>query len=387
MKIVSRHLMGPGPSDVPASTLQALAQPTIGHLDPQFCDLMDAVKQLQRDVFLTRSPHSYTISAPASSAMEAAMANLLEPGDKIVVCVNGVFGGRLAEMARRQGAQVDVLEAPWGQPVDVNKLEQRLTSEKPKVVAFVHAETSTGVRSDAKAIGQLASRHGVISVADCVTSLGGVELRMDDWELDVIYSGSQKCLSCVPGIAPLMFSERAWDVIQSRTTRPTTWFGDLELLAGYWSGEGRRAYHHTAPVNAMYAWHHSLQNLAEEGLEASWQRHTMHSKAMKAGLEAISLTMQNPESFALPQLTVVRIPSGVDDMRVRSALLQDHHLEIGAGLGEFAGKVWRIGLMGHSARKESVERAISGLADVLEKPLEPALDAVRDCYGRLGEAA
>ena len=349
---------------------------------------MDAVKQLQRNAFLTTTEHSYTISAPASSAMESAMSNLLERGDRVLVCVNGVFGGRLAEMARRQGAEVETLESPWGQPVDLDRLQRRLAQgEPPKVLAFVHAETSTGVRSDARAIGALAARYEIISVADCVTSLGGVELRMDDWNLDVIYAGSQKCLSCVPGIAPLMFSERAWKVIQSRSTNPTTWFGDLQLLAGYWSGEGRRAYHHTAPVNAMYAWHHSLCALIDEGLQASWRRHATHSRALKAGLTALGLKLQNPDSFALPQLTVVQIPDDADDVNVRTRLLQEHHLEIGAGLGEFAGRVWRIGLMGHSARKESVERAVSCLADVLNRPRAEAVDSMNAAYAAIGEAA
>lgn len=387
--IRSRRLMGPGPSDVSADTLAALAQPTVGHLDPQFCQMMDEIKSLQRFAFQTDTPHSYTLSAPGSAAMEAALSNVVEHGDKVLICINGVFGTRLAEMARRLGADVETLDFPWGEAVEPEAVRNSLQKRPAKLVAFVHAETSTGIRSDAETLCRIIGEAGSLSLVDCVTSVGGIELAMQDWGMDIVYAGSQKCLSCVPGIAPLMLSERAWESVEARRSPPHTWFSDLKLLAGYWSGEGKRAYHHTAPVNAMYAWHHVLSVLKREGLDRAWQRHAMHSRAMKAGLAALDLKLRNPEPIALPQLTVVTVPDGVDEAQVRQRLLDQHDLEIGAGLGAFAGSVWRIGLMGHGARRENVEGLITALAQELQRESagKDALSAIAQCYSSLEAAA
>ncbi len=365
--VPTRVLMGPGPSALYPEVIEALARPVIGHLDPVFIELMDEVQALQRYALRTTTPWCFTISAPASAAMDAVMANLVECGDEVVVCINGVFGSRLAEMATRVGAQVHTVEVPWGEPVPPEALRDALAaSERPKLAAFVHAETSTGVRSDVEALAAVAREFGALSVVDAVTALGGIDLRMDDWELDVVYSGSQKCLSCVPGVAPLALSERAWEMVQQRTTKPVSWFLDLKLLAGYWGGSGRRAYHHTAPVNAMYAWHAALARLKEEGLEASIERHARVSRRLQQGLADLGLETRIAASHALPQLTVVNVPEGVDEAAIRSQLLADHDLEIGAGLGAWAGQVWRLGLMGYSCREEVVDLCLNALGGALE---------------------
>ena len=362
--------MGPGPSDLYPEVMTALGLPGVGHLDPVFIELMDSIKAAQRAAFQTESAHSFTISAPASAAMEAAIANLVEPGDEVLVCINGVFGGRMAEMARRHGAKVHKLGFDWGQPVAPEKVEDMLRQHpSTNLVAFVHAETSTGVRSDAEAISAVAREHDCLTLMDTVTGLGGIPVAMDEWELDVVFSGSQKCLSCVPGVAPLMVSEKAWERIRSRRSPPVSWFLDLQLLAGYWEGNGRRAYHHTAPVSAMYAWHAALARLLEEGLEAAWNRHRKLSDELGRQLAKLGLERVVDPAWALPQLTVVGVPDDcADEAAVRSRLLSEFGLEIGAGLGDWAGNVWRIGLMGHSCRKENVGRCISALAAVLGRP-------------------
>ncbi|MEM9303587.1 MAG: alanine--glyoxylate aminotransferase family protein, partial [Pseudomonadota bacterium] len=361
--IPRRTLLGPGPSALYPEVIEAIGQPVIGHLDPAFITMMDEIKSLQGHAFQTGTPWNFTISAPASAAMEAAMANLVERGDEVVVCINGVFGGRLAEMAQRMGARVERVEVPWGEPVPPTALREALERcEQPKLAAFVHAETSTGVASDVAALAAVAREFGALSVVDAVTALGGVPLEMDAWGLDVVYSGSQKCLSCVPGVAPLLLSDRAWQVVSERTTPCVSWFLDLKLLSGYWSGGGKRAYHHTAPVNAMYAWHAALSRLRDEGLEACIARHARLSARLGAGLAALGLETVIDPSCALPQLTVVRIPDGIDDADVRNRLLQRHDLEIGAGLGAWAGRMWRLGLMGYSCREEIVDFALAALA-------------------------
>ena len=371
--------MGPGPSDLYPEVMSALGLPGVGHLDPVFIELMDSIKAAQRAVFQTESAHSFTISAPASAAMEAGIGNLVEPGDEVLVCINGVFGGRMAEMARRHGAKVHEVTFPWGQPVDPERVGKVLEDHTlVKLVAFVHAETSTGVRSDAAGIAAVARRHDCLTLMDTVTGLGGIPVAMDEWGLDVVFSGSQKCLSCVPGVAPLMVSEKAWDRIRARRSPPVSWFLDLQLLAGYWEGQGRRAYHHTAPVSAMYAWHAALARLLEEGLEAAWQRHRELSDLLGRRLAALGLERVVDSRWALPQLTVVGVPEEcTDEAAVRSRLLNEFDLEIGAGLGAWAGKVWRIGLMGHSCREENVARCSSALAAVLGRP-EPGKASDRD---------
>ena len=361
-----RTLMGPGPSDVPPRVLEALGRPTIGHLDPRFIDLMDEVKTLLQYVMQTDNPLTMPISAPGSAGMEACFVNLVQPGDKVIVCQNGVFGGRMKENVERCGAQAIMVHDAWGTAVDPQKLEDALSANPDaSLVAFVHAETSTGAQSDVKTLVELAHRHDCLTIVDAVTSLAGSPLKVDAWEIDALYSGTQKCLSCVPGISPVSFSERARHRISNREHKVQSWFLDMNLIMGYWGQGARRAYHHTAPVNAMYALHESLRMVHEEGLENAWGRHQRNHEALKAGLEAMGLSFVVDAAHRLPQLNAVSIPEGVDDAGVRTRLLEEHHLEIGAGLGELAGKVWRIGLMGYSSRIENVTQCLGALDAVL----------------------
>lgn len=361
-----RTLMGPGPSDVPPRILEALGRPTIGHLDPRFIDLMDDVKALLQYAMQTENTLTLPISAPGSAGMEACFVNLVEPGDKVIVCQNGVFGGRMKENVERCGGHPVMVQDAWGSAVDPQKLEDALQANPDaKVVAFVHAETSTGAQSDAKTLVELAHRYDCLAIVDAVTSLAGTPVKADEWQVDALYSGTQKCLSCVPGIAPITFSDRAQHKITNRGHKVQSWFLDMNLVMGYWGKGARRAYHHTAPVNAMYALHESLLMVHEEGLEQSWQRHRHNHEALKAGIEAMGLSFVVDEADRLPQLNAISIPDGVDDAAVRSRLLNEHHLEIGAGLGDLAGKVWRIGLMGYSSRIENVTRCLAALDAVL----------------------
>lgn len=363
-----RTLMGPGPSDVDPRILEALSRTTIGHLDPMFVSLMDEVKQLLQYAFQTENELTMPVSAPGSAGMEAAFANLIEPGDKVIVCQNGVFGGRMLEnVVRCQGVPV-LIQDQWGTQSDANKLIEALEANKDaKIVAFVHAETSTGVRNDAKTLCEIARQYGCLTIVDAVTSLGGCELKVDDWGIDAIYSGSQKCLSCVPGISPVSFSQSAVDKIKNRSTKVQSWFLDMDLVMGYWGKGTKRAYHHTAPVNSIYALHEALLILANEGLENAWARHYENHLLLKQGLENLGLEFAVDESYRLPQLNMVNIPEGADDATVRSQLLNEFNLEIGAGLGELAGKVWRIGLMGYASNPQNVEFCVSSLAKVLKR--------------------
>ncbi|MSR12532.1 MAG: alanine--glyoxylate aminotransferase family protein [Gammaproteobacteria bacterium] len=361
-----RTLMGPGPSDVNPRVLEALSRPTIGHLDPAFIAMMDEVKALLQYAFKTENKLTLPVSAPGSAGMETVFTNLLEPGDEVIICQNGVFGGRMKENAERCGAKPIMVEDIWGHTVDVDKAEQAL-AENPnaKALAFVHAETSTGARSDAETLCALARKYDCLSIVDAVTSLGGIELRVDDWGIDAIYSGTQKCLSCVPGLSPVSFSERAAKVITSRKTKVQSWFLDLNLVMGYWGSDSKRAYHHTAPVNSLYALHEALVILQEEGLENAWRRHALHHQAFAAGIKALGLGFVVDAEYRLPQLNAVSFPSVINDAEVRSLLLNDYNLEIGSGLGSLAGKVWRIGLMGFASSRENVLFCLSGLANVL----------------------
>lgn len=361
-----RTLMGPGPSDVSPRVLQALAKPCIGHLDPQFIGLMDDIKKLLQYAFQTSNELTLPISAPGSAGMEACFVNLLEPGDTAIVCQNGVFGGRMKENVERCGAKVVMVEDRWGTAVDPQKLEDALKQHpQAKVVAFVHAETSTGAQSDAKILCALAKKYDCLSIVDTVTSLGGTEVAVDDWQADAVYSGTQKCLSCVPGISPVTFSEQAVNAIKARKTKVQSWFLDMELVMGYWGGASKRAYHHTAPVNALYALHESLLILKDEGLENAWQRHKQNHLALAAGLECLGISFIVPEANRLPQLNNVTIPAGIDDALVRKTLLERYSLEIGAGLGDLAGKVWRIGLMGFASNQKNVLLCLNALDNVL----------------------
>lgn len=361
-----RTLMGPGPSNVSPRVLEALARPTIGHLDPAFVGMMDEMKQLLQYAFKTNNELTFPVSAPGSAGMETCFVNLLEAGDKVIVCQNGVFGGRMKENVERCGAIPVMVEDEWGKAIDLNKVEQALKDNPDaKVLAFVHAETSTGVQSDAKGLTELAHKHDCIVIVDAVTSLGGTPLEVDAWGIDAIYSGTQKCLSAPPGLSPVSFSERAAEVIKNRKSKVQSWFLDLSLVMGYWGAGAKRAYHHTAPINNLYGLHESLVILQEEGLENAWARHDFHHQALKAGLEAMGLSLLVKEADRLPQLNAVVIPEGVDDAAVRTRLLQDFNLEIGAGLGSLAGKVWRIGLMGHACSAKNVEYCLQSLDQIL----------------------
>jgi alanine-glyoxylate transaminase/serine-glyoxylate transaminase/serine-pyruvate transaminase len=379
-----RTLMGPGPSDVHPRILSALARPTIGHLDPMFVDMMDEVKELLQYTFQTENKMTMPVSAPGSAGMETCFANLVEPGDKVIVCQNGVFGGRMKENVERCGGVAVMVEDDWGNAVDLEKVEAALTNhDDAKILAFVHAETSTGAQSDAKSLTELAHKHNCLVIVDAVTSLAGTPVLVDEWQIDAIYSGTQKCLSCTPGISPVSFSERALDKVRNRKTRVQSWFMDLNLVMGYCGSVQKRAYHHTAPVNALYALHESLVMLQEEGLENSWKRHADNHQILKAGLEAMGLEFIVNEADRLPQLNSVTIPQGVDDALVRSRLLNEFNLEIGAGLGALAGKVWRIGLMGFSSRPENILLCTSALEAVLSDMNAPinrgvALKAIQE---------
>ncbi len=363
----TRVLMGPGPSMVHPRVLQAGARPTLGHLDPSFIGMMDELKVMLQRAFQCDYETTFVVSGPGSAGMESCLLNLLEPGDQAVVCINGVFGNRLKEIVSRCGAQPVVVEGDWGSPVDPEVVESCLqTHPDASLVAFVHAETSTGAMSDARRLAELAHRYGCLAVADCVTSLAGSPLVVAEWQLDAVYSGSQKCLSCVPGLSPVTFSPAAMQRVQNRQSPVQSWFLDVSLLTGYW-GEGQRVYHHTAPVNSLYALHEALVLLEEEGLSARWERHQLHHRALLAGLHAMGLSMVVDEAHRLPQLNAVWIPDGVDDATLRHRLLDDFQIEIGAGLGPFAGRVWRIGLMGESAHRHHVLRLLSALARLLSE--------------------
>jgi alanine-glyoxylate transaminase/serine-glyoxylate transaminase/serine-pyruvate transaminase len=360
-----RILMGPGPSDVSPRVLAALSRPTVGHLDPAFQDLMEEIKGALARLFNAPDHACVPLPAPGTAGMEAALMNLLEPGDRAVIAVNGVFGGRMVDMAGRAGAEVIRVDAPWGEPVDVAAVEAALASGPAKVLAFVHAETSTGVRSDAAALCALARRHGALSIVDCVTSLGGVPVDAAAWDADVLYSGTQKCLSAPPGLSPVAFSRRALEAVAARTTPVRNWLLDVSLLMAYWGGEGGRTYHHTAPINALYGLHESLVALFEEGQQAVFVRHARMHEALVAGLEALGLQMLVAPEHRLPQLNTVRIPEGVDEAAVRARMLEHWDLEIGAGLGPLKGQVWRIGLMGASASPWHVRVCLTAMADAL----------------------
>jgi len=363
-----RTLMGPGPSDVPKRVLAALARPTIGHLDPAFITMMDELKGLLQFAFRTSNALTIPISAPGSAGMETCFVNLIGPGDTVIVAQNGVFGGRMLENVERCGAQAVLVEDEWGKPVNPNKVEDALRANPDAaVLAFVHAETSTGARSDAQELCALATRHDCLSIVDAVTSLGGIDVDVDGWGADAVYSGTQKCLSCVPGLSPVTFGERAIERIRTRDQKAQSWFLDLDLVMGYWDDTAKRTYHHTAPVNTLYALHEALLILQEEGLENAWQRHAHHHHALAAGLEALGMSFVVESEWRLPQLNTVRIPTGLDDAKIRARVLHEYNLEIGAGLGPLAGQVWRIGLMGHSCRRDNVMLCLSALGKIISE--------------------
>ncbi len=363
LQVPSRVLMGPGPSDVPPNVLSAIAAPTIGHLDPRFLKILDEVRTMLQRVFETNNPCTLPMSGTGSAGMETCLFNALEPGDRVLVGLNGVFGSRLAEVARRAGAEVTAVVSEWGRPLDIAALERAAQGQRFDVVCVVHAETSTGVLQPLEPMRQLADRLGALLLADTVTSLGGLRVGLDDSGVDLTYSGTQKCLSCPPGLSPVSLSERAMARLSKRKQPMRSWYLDLSLVGQYWGAE--RVYHHTAPINALYGLHEGLRSALSEGLPARFQRHRLHSRALAAGLEALGLSLLVPEESRLPPLTLVGVPEGIDEARVRRYLLEELNLEIGAGLGKFKGNAWRIGLMGASATRRHVTLCLAGLANAL----------------------
>ncbi|MBX3437518.1 MAG: alanine--glyoxylate aminotransferase family protein [Planctomycetaceae bacterium] len=349
----NRILMGPGPSAISPRVLAALAAPTVGHLDPYFLRIMDETQTMLRDVFRTKNPLTMSVSGTGSAGMEACVVNLIEPGDRMVVCVNGVFGGRMADVATRCGAEVTTIERPFGEVFSPEEIAAVVKKVSPKVLGIVHAETSTGALQPLEEVSRIVHDAGALLLVDCVTSLGGLPVEIDAWQIDAAYSGTQKCLSCPPGLAPVTFGPRAIEAIDKRKSKVASWYLDMTMVRNYWSDKSR-AYHHTAPINMNYGLHEALRIVLEEGLEARHARHRRNHLALRAGLEAMGVEYAVAESHRLPVLNAVRIPEGVDDKAVRAQLLNEFGIEIGGGLGPLAGKTWRIGLMGEASSRRNV---------------------------------
>ncbi|SHK49644.1 pyridoxal-phosphate-dependent aminotransferase family protein [Haladaptatus paucihalophilus] len=381
-----RTLMGPGPSEVHPRVLRAMSTPLVGHLDPSFIDIMNEVQDLLRYTFRTENQWTIPVSGTGSASMEAAIGNLVEPGDTMLVPTNGYFGGRMESMAERAGGEVVHVDAPWGEPLDPADVQLAFEEHQPDIFGFVHAETSTGVvQPDVSELTSIAHGHDAYVIADSVTSLGGVELKVDEWDIDVAYSGPQKCLSCPPGASPLTLNDRAMEKVLSREEAPRSWYLDLSLLEGYWGDD--RAYHHTAPITNVYALREALRLVSEEGIEARWERHREIAGALKAGVEAMGLEMNAPEEYWLPSLNAVRVPEGVTDTDITSYLLDQYDLEIATGLGDLDGEIFRIGCMGYSARPETVSYLVSALGDALREhgadvDVEAGLAATSEALGR-----
>lgn len=357
--------MGPGPSNVAPSVLTALSMPLLGHLDPVFVKMMDEIKAMLRAVFLTQNEMTFPVSGTGSAGMEFCFANLIEPGDEVVIGVNGVFGNRMVDVAERCGAKVTKVEAPWGQIIEAGQMAAALKNRHPKLVAVVHAETSTGALTPVEEISRLAHASGALFLLDTVTSLGGCPVRIDEWQVDAVYSGTQKCLSCPPGLAPVSLSPRALEAATKRKTRVQSWYLDVNLLASYWGQE--RVYHHTAPISMNYALHEALRLVLVEGLENRWKRHEQNHELLRNGLGELGLSIAAQEGHQLWQLNAVSIPDGVDEASVRKALLADHNIEVGAGLGPMKGKIWRIGLMGETSSASNVQRLLKALRSALRR--------------------
>lgn len=364
-RVPKRILLGPGPSMVDPRILRAMAQPLVGHLDPFFLKLMDETQELLRYVFQTENQLTIPVSGTGSAAMEAAVANMVEPGDAVLVCVNGYFGGRLAEMAGRYGGKVHTITQPWGQIFSPEQVKEALDEFPAKIVAIVHAETSTGACQPLDEIARVVHEHGAIFIVDAVTSLGGVPIRVDKLGIDVCYSGTQKCLSCPPGLGPITLGPRAMEILQQRKTPVISWYLDLSMVQKYWGRE--RTYHHTAPITANYALCEGLRIVSEEGLEKRWERHSRNAEILWAGLEALGLECHVEREYRLPSLTTVKVPEGVDEAALRRHLLDDYQIEIAGGLGELKGKVWRIGLMGYSSSEENVHLLLEAFKELLKK--------------------
>lgn len=362
-KTMKRVLMGPGPSDVDPRVLEALSRPTIGHLDPAFLEILNGIRELLQCTFLTRNEMTFAVSGTGSAGMEACVVNLIERGDPMLVCINGVFGKRMADVAERCGAEVSTIEIDWGKAFAPQQIAGALEKRPAKVVGIVHAETSTGVCQPLEEISKIVHDHGALLLVDAVTSLGGMKVDVDGWRIDACYSGSQKCLSCPPGLAPVTFNEAAMNVIGNRKTKVQSWYLDVSMIRRYWGSE--RLYHHTAPVNMNYALLESLRIIQEEGLEARWRRHATNHKILKAGLSAMGIRYLPEPGYELPMLNAVSIPDGVDDLAVRKQLLDEFNIEIGGGLGDFKGKAWRIGLMGSACTLSNVMLALAALEKCL----------------------
>lgn len=361
----TRILMGPGPSDAHPRVLKAMATPLIGHLDPQFLKIMDEIKEMVAITFQTKNPLTFVVSAPGSAGMETCLVNLLEPGDEALICVNGVFGNRMADIVTRCGAEVIRVDAPWGQPIDPAAVEEALANRKPKLVAIVHAETSTGVLQPLEEISRITHKAGALFVVDAVTSWCGAQLKVDDWEIDAIYSGSQKCLSAPPGLSPVSFSERAVAALDKRKTKVQSWFLDLTQVRNYWAGS-KRAYHHTGPVSAMFALREALRMVLEEGLENRFIRHRKNHELLRDGLEQLGFEFVVKPDYRLPMLNAVKLPPALDDATHRKQLLDEFNIEVGGGLGDFAGKIWRIGLMGNSSSANHVNVLMGALKTIMK---------------------
>jgi alanine-glyoxylate transaminase/serine-glyoxylate transaminase/serine-pyruvate transaminase len=367
--------------------LRAMSTPLLGHLDPKFLEIMNEVQAQLRAAFRTQNPFTIAVSGTGSAGMEAALVNVVEPGDAVIVVAAGVFGTRMAEIVTRCGGRLVKLDVPWGETVEPERIEEALKKEgKVKAVALVHAETSTGAQQPMDGLGKLCHQHGALLVVDTVTSLGGVPVEVDAWEADAVYSGTQKCLSCPPGLAPLTLSPRALEAVKARKTKVQSWYLDAGMVADYWA-EGKRVYHHTAPISMVYALRESLRLVLEEGLDARFARHRRHSAALMAGAAALGCAPQAQEGRRLPSLNCVKVPAGIDEGAVRRSLLADHSIEIGGGLGPLAGKVWRIGLMGESARQENVLAVLAAIEQALAKQGKgprpgTAVSAALEAYAR-----
>jgi len=363
-EIRPRMLMGPGPSDVNPTVLAAMARPTMGHLDPQFLEVLDDVREMLRSTFQTANELTLAVSGTGSAGMETCVVNLIEPGDKMLVCSAGVFGQRMRDVAERVGADVTTIEVAWGEVFSEGEVAEAIDRSGPfKVVGIVHAETSTGAAQPIPGIARAVKEAGALLVVDTVTSLGGMEVKVDGWGVDACYSGTQKCLSCPPGLSPVTFSAAAEEAISNRKSKVQSWYLDMSMVRAYWGSE--RLYHHTAPVNMLYGLHEALRIVLEEGLEARWARHDLHHRALKAGLEALDISYLADPEHQLPMLNAVTVPEGVDEAAVRRRLVEEFSIEIGAGLGEFKGRAWRIGLMGESATRRHVEALLSALERIL----------------------
>ncbi len=361
-----RILLGPGPSNCHPRVLKAMSMPMIGHLDPEFLRIMDEVQQMLRTVFQTKNQMTIPISGTGSSGMEACLVNLLEPGDTVLICRNGVFGMRMTDIAERCGCTVETVDAPWGRIIEPDEVKKKLDSlSNVKLVGIVHAETSTGVHQPLEEISKIVHEHDALFLVDTVTSLSGIEVKVDDWGIDAIYSGTQKCLSCPPGLAPVSFSDRALEVIQNRKSKVQSWYLDLTMLSKYWGDE--RVYHHTAPISMNYALREALRVILEEGLEARFERHRHNSQLLREKMGELGIPFSAQEGHQLTTLNAVSIPNGVDDAEVRKQLLHDYGIEIGIGLGEFKGKVWRIGLMGYSSQPRNVHLLFEALKTILKR--------------------